>query len=152
MELKENLCLFKSERGMEMIKKLFGETEEIQFAYLQKRLKVTAILLAAAAVLALLGEFASLDMAFPVGGCLAAVATYMWGWSFMSGFFGITTFGAIFGGRRNVFVGMLIVFVYLGIGLYFGAIALIIGLCRFIQLKTRQVESRRNSEQESNNR
>lgn len=151
MERKENQNLLRDERKIPMIKKLFGETEEIQFAYLQKRFKITAILLAVAAVLALLGEFASIEAALPIAGFLAAFAAYMWGWCFMGAFFGITTFGAIFSGRRNLFVGVLIVFLYLGIGLYFGAIVMIIGLCRFIQLKTKQVEIQKNSDQENYN-
>lgn len=100
---------------------------------------ITAILVIIAGIIAIfLPEAASIAL---------AIAAYVWGWSFMGAFFGITTLGSIFAGGRNLFVGMMIFFLYLSIGYLFGIFAFIIGTCRFIQLKSEQIRLRKESEQ-----
>ena len=119
-----------------MIKRLFGETKEAQLAFLTKKMIITAILVIIAGIIAIfLPEAASIALA------------YVWGWSFMGTFFGITTLGSIFAGGRNLFVGMMIFFLYLSVGYLFGIFAFIIGACRFIQLKAEQIRLRKDAEQ-----
>lgn len=122
-----------------MIKKLFGETKDAQLAFLTKKMIITAILAVIAAIIAIfLPEAASIAL---------VIAAYVWGWSFMSTFFGITTLVSIFAGGRNLFVSIMIFFVFLSIGYIFGIIAFIIGACRFIQLKAEQIRLRKEAEQ-----
>lgn len=122
-----------------MIKRLFGETKEAQLAFLKKKMIITAILVIIAGIIAIfLPEAASIAL---------AIAAYVWGWSFMGTFFGITTLGSIFAGGRNLFVGIMIFFLYLSIGYLFGIFAFIIGACRFIQLKAEQIRLRKEAEQ-----
>lgn len=129
-----------------MIKKLFGETEDIQLAYLQKKIKITVILLAITVIGLILRE--KIEWIGIIAEGLPAIIAYVWGWSFMSAFFGITTFGTIFAGNRNLMVGLLILLAYMCIGYFFGAIALLLGICRFIQLKTKQVKMRKEAQQQ----
>lgn len=68
-----------------MFRKLFGETDEEQLAYLQKKVILTAVC-------------AVLDVAvliFAHGILFLALCCYYWGWGFIRAYFGITTFPAL---------------------------------------------------------
>lgn len=107
-----------------MFERLFGNTMEEQLIYLQPRVVFT--------VLALIVGF--VVMAFGSnGGLVIAIAAYVWAWTFMKNWFGITTIGALFSG--NIVIGVILFFVYLVIGYFIGLMVFLLGLVRYIQLK-----------------
>lgn len=114
-----------------MFRKLFGETDEEQLAYLQKKVILTAVC-------------AVLDIAvliFAHGILFLALCCYYWGWGFIRAYFGITTFGAIF--SRNVVVGSLIIGVFLVLGWIVGAVCMFLGVGRYIFLKVKYAKAAR---------
>ncbi|MGN0578089.1 MAG: hypothetical protein ACI4J4_05675 [Ruminiclostridium sp.] len=100
-----------------MFEKLYGETEEIQFEFLKKRLIISAILL-------------------PVFG----IAIYMWGWSFLKNWFGWATVGAIFTG--NIVFGVVIIVLFLLVGALVGIVNLFMGIGRFIYLCVKRSQNK----------
>lgn len=114
-----------------MFRKLFGETDEEQLAYLQKRVIITAICLVVDIVLFILAQ----------GAGITFFCCYMWGWSFMRAFFGLATFGAIFG-RNPVLIAVIIV-AYIFLGLIAGAVCMFLGVGRYIFLKVKYVKEAR---------
>lgn len=112
-----------------MFRKLFGETDEEQLAYLQKKVIITAVC-------------AVLDIAvliFAQGILFLPLCGYYWGWGFIRAYFGITTFGAIF--SRNVVVGALIIGVFLVLGGIVGAVTMALGVGRYIFLKVKYAKA-----------
>lgn len=110
-----------------MFKKLYGETEAIQFKYLRWRVILTFVDL----VLLLIGLLISEQVASVFGGGLV-ILVYMWAWGYMRTWFGWTTFGAIFTG--NIMFGVIIFFLYFGLGYILGLLGFIVGTGRFIYL------------------
>lgn len=109
-----------------MFRKLFGETDEEQLAYLQKKVIITAVC-------------AVLDIAvliFAQGILFLPLCCYYWGWGFIRA---ITTFGAIF--SRNVVVGALIIGVFLVLGGIVGAVIMTLGVGRYIFLKVKYAKA-----------
>lgn len=107
-----------------MFERLFGNTPEEQLLYLQPRVLLTAPVI-------IIGFIA---MAFGSGGsAIIAIAAYIWAWSFLKKWFGITTLGALFSG--NVVIGVILFVLYLAIGYFIGLIVFLLGLIRYIQLK-----------------
>lgn len=104
-----------------MFKKLYGETEEMQLEYLSKKLKTTLML----SPLILLG----------VG---ILIIFYMWGWDFIRTYFGITSFFAFL--SQNIILGVIIVIAFLLVGYILGFINLLLGILRFISLKSKRKE------------
>ncbi len=66
-------------------------------------------------------------------GAVFALAAYVWAWTFLKNFFGITTIGALF--SNNLVVGIILFVVYLVIGYLIGLVAFVFGLFRYIMLK-----------------
>lgn len=107
-----------------MFERLFGNTMEEQLLYLQPRILLTAPVI-------IIGFIA---MAFgSSGSAVIAIAAYVWAWSFLKNWFGITTIGALFSG--NVVLGVILVLAYLVIGYFIGLLTFLLGLIRYIQLK-----------------
>lgn len=112
-----------------MFRKLFGETDEEQLAYLQKRVLITAICLALDVIM----------LIFFQGAGLTLFCCYIWGWSFMRAFFGLASFGAIFG-RNPVLIAVIIV-AYIVLGLLAGAVCMFLGIGRYIYLKVKHTKA-----------
>lgn len=107
-----------------MFEKLFGYTMDEQLMYLQPRVLLTAPVII----------FGFIAMAFgSSGSAIIAIAAYVWAWTFLKNWFGITTIGALFSG--NVVIGVILFMVYLVIGYFIGLIVFLLGLIRYIQLK-----------------
>lgn len=104
-----------------MFKKLYGETEEMQLEYLSKKLKTTLML--------------SPLILFGIG---ILIIFYMWGWDFIRSYSGIATFSALL--SRNIALAVIIVIAFLLIGYLLGFINLLLGILRFISLKSKQKE------------
>ena len=109
-----------------MFEKLFGDTKEEQLAYLQGRLLLTALVIIGGLVLLSSSDSSS-------GNAIIAVAAYVWAWTFLKNWLGITTLGALFSG--NIVIGVILFFVYLLLGYVIGLATFALGLIRFIQLK-----------------
>ena len=104
-----------------MIKKLFGETEEAQLAYLQPRLIALGV-----GVIFLLIGFLLMKLGVPFGdeiGSLGVgicvITLLIFGWAIMRGLFGFVTVGTLFSG--NPVVGIVILILFVGIG-YIGGV------------------------------
>ena len=75
-----------------------------------------------------------LAMAFGnIGSAVIVIAAYVWAWTFLKNWFGITTIGALFSG--NIVIGVILFIAYLVIGYFIGLIVFLLGLIRYIQLK-----------------
>ena len=117
-----------------MLKKLFGETDEEQFAYLKPRL----IVLGVAAVLVLIAWLLSLtgagisEMILSAGQLVWIIITLNFGWAILRGLFGIASIGALF--SRNFIFGAAIFVIYIMVGWVGGIVVSVIGLCRFLVL------------------
>lgn len=119
---------------MNIIQRLFGETEEEQFRYLKPRLMgfVAGIVVALiGALLAMMGmKFGEILMGLSSG--IIAVDLLVFGWAILRGLFGIASVGILFSG--NVVFGAAIFVLYLVLGYFGGMIVAVIGLCRFLVL------------------
>lgn len=107
-----------------MFERLFGNTMEDQLMYLQPRVLLTAPVIIIGFIAMVFGSS---------GSAVIAIAAYVWSWTFMKNWFGITTIGAIFSG--NVVIGVILFIAYLVIGYFIGLIVFLLGLIRYIQLK-----------------
>ena len=121
-----------------MIKKLFGETEDEQLAFLEKKLLITLVI----AVVSLIAE-----LIFSGAGGIIVVAFVMWGWYGVRPFLGVASFGAIF--SKNPIVWVLILFALLTVGYFAGIVAFVVALARYIQLKTRIISAKQRINQHS---
>lgn len=110
-----------------MFKKLYGETEEMQFKYLRWRV----ILTFADLILMVIGLLIDTQVGSVFGGLLVILA-WMWAWGFMRTWFGWTSFAAIFTG--NLIFGIIIVMLYVFIGYILGLFGFLLGTGRFIYL------------------
>ncbi len=107
-----------------MFEKLFGNTREAQLRYLQPRVLITAPII-------ILGFIASAFNGDAIG--IIIIPAYIWAWTFLKNWFGLTTIGALFSG--NVVIGVILFFVYLIVGCFIGLLTFLLGLIRYIQLK-----------------
>lgn len=118
-----------------MFRKLFGETETIQFNYLKPRM-ILAFVIVAAVLLGLITHFIGLQSVARVcvglGSTLYAILALMFGWRFLKSMFGFATFGAIFSG--NIIFGSAIFVIYFLLSIVLGLITLVLGIGRFIYL------------------
>ena len=108
-----------------MFAKLFGSTKEEQLDYLQSRILLTILVFIISAVI--------MSFSSTTGNAVIAIVAYVWAWSFLKNWAGITTLGAIFSG--NLAIGVIIFMVYLVIGYVIGLMTFSLGLIRYIQLK-----------------
>ena len=117
-----------------MIKKLFGETEEQQFMYLQPRL----LALGVGIVILLVGFLLTkIGISFgevigSIGACICIIIMFMFAWLIMKKILGITTIGALLSG--NVVIGVVIFVLFILIGYLGGIFVAFVGLCRFFVL------------------
>ena len=109
-----------------MFEKLFGGTKEEQLAYLQTRLLLTAPIIIGGIVVLSAGGSSR-------GSAVIALAAYVWAWTFLKNWLGITTLGALFSG--NIAIGVILFCVYLVLGYVIGLATFALGLIRYIQLK-----------------
>lgn len=107
-----------------MFERLFGNSMEDQLIYLQPRVWFTTPVFIIGIIAMVFGSG---------GGTIIALAAYVWAWTFMKNWFGITTIGALFSG--NVVIGVILFVAYLVIGYFIGLIVFLFGLIRYIQLK-----------------
>lgn len=117
-----------------MLRKLFGETDEEQFAYLKPRITALGV----AAVLVLIGALLTV-IGIGLGQTIMGIGQFIWvillfnfGWAIFKGLFGIASFGVCF--SNNVAFGCAIIMLYFMVGAVGGVIVSIIGLCRFLVL------------------
>lgn len=115
-----------------MIKKLFGQTEEEQFNYLQPRVITLVVgillLLIGLGIMKLgLGEVVAL-----IGELICVIVLLIFGWAIMRGLFGFVTVGTLFSG--NPVVGIVILILFVGIGYIGGVFVAVIGICRYLVL------------------
>lgn len=117
-----------------MIRKLFGETDEEQFAYLKPRITALGV----AAICVLIGVLLTV-VGVGIGQTIMGIGQFIWvilsfnfGWTIFKGLFGITSFGVCF--SNNVIFGCAIIMLYVMLGAIGGVIVSIIGLCRFLFL------------------
>lgn len=117
-----------------MITKLFGETEEEQFRYLQPRLIAFAIGIAFSLIGFLLFQVGVSfgEQIAQMGAIVFAIVCLIFGWTIMRGIFGYATVGALL--SNNVVVGIVIMMLFLFLGYLGGFFVAIIGLCRFLAL------------------
>lgn len=108
-----------------MIKKLFGQTEEEQMAYIKKKLIITLVIIVVGTLVGIFGY----NDAF-VGGI--GIAFYVWGWNAMRAIFGASVFAALF--SRNIVIGVLILIAFMLVGYIAGIFCFSVGLCRFVQI------------------
>lgn len=117
-----------------MLKKLFGETDEEQFAYLKPRISVLGVA-AVFVVLGLLISFMGVNagqMILGIGQFIWVILTFNFGWAIFRGLLGIASFGVCF--SRNIVFGSAILLLYVMVGFAGGMVVSIIGLCRFLVL------------------
>lgn len=115
-----------------MIKKLFGQTEEEQFNYLQPR--VIALLVGILFLLVGVG-FMKLGLGEAVAGIgevICVIVLLMFGWAIMKGLFGFATVGTLFSG--NPVVGLVILVLFVMVGYLGGFLVALIGTCRYLVL------------------
>lgn len=109
-----------------MIQRLFGETTAEQLAYLQWRVIVTIISVAACA----LGFLVFQSNWTPI---IAIVMLFVWGWNVVKKWFGFTTIAAIFTG--NIVFGVVIFVFYVVVAYLAGVVFALVGTGRYIYLK-----------------
>lgn len=115
-----------------MIKKLFGQTEEEQFNYLQPRviaLLVGVLLLLTGVVFMKLGFG---DVIALIGEAICVIVLLVFGWAIIRGIFGFVTVGALF--SLNIVVGVVALILFVSIGYIGGFFVAVIGVCRYLIL------------------
>lgn len=112
-----------------MFQRLFGETIEEQIKYLQWRVIVTIVSIAACA----LGFLAFQSNWTPI---IAIVMLFVWGWNVVRTWFGFTTVASILTG--NVVFGVIIFLAYVIIAYLIGVVFAFLGIGRYIYLKIAQ--------------
>ena len=110
-----------------IFRKLFGETEIQEIAFLQIRVIITLI----SFILCFLG-FTEL---------FALVMLFVWGWPVVKALFGIATVGALFTG--NVILGSCIFFLYVLLSYIVGLIFAFVGTGRYIYLLVKRYALRK---------
>jgi len=122
-----------------MIKKLFGETDEEQFRYLEPRIlaMVVAIMAAGVGIILQMISMQAAELFYGLAAIIFYIDMLIFGWAIFRGLFGVASVGVLF--SRNAVLTAIILAVYLGLGLYGGMIVAVIGLCRyFVLLKRRK--------------
>lgn len=109
-----------------MFRRLFGERVEDQLRYLQWRVLVTVLCVAACVV----GFLAFSSNWTPL---IALVMLFVWGWNVVKTWFGVTTVAAIF--SRNVVVGVVLFVFYLIVAYLAGVVFAFLGIGRYLYLK-----------------
>lgn len=118
-----------------MFRKLFGETETIQFDYLKPRI-IMAFIVVAGILIGLITHFIGLQSVAQVCVGIAelfyVILALMFDWRFLKSMFGFASLGALFSG--NIVFGVVIMVVYFLLSIVLGLITLVLGIGRFIYL------------------
>ena len=118
-----------------MFKKLYGETEVMQFKYLRLRVILCAIDIALVLLGLLFHVFGADRIAAGVielASGAFVILVLMWAWGFLRAWFGWTSFFAIFTG--NIVFGVVIFVLYITLGCLLGLFGFLLGTGRFIYL------------------
>ena len=128
-----------------MFSRLFGDTEEEQIEYLQKKVIVTSIGLVVVLVGILLGLLAlatsslSLESVattiYSGGSAILMVSLFIWGFGAIKRLFGIGTIGALFTG--NIVFGVVIFVICIMAAYFVSLFILLMGMGRYIYLKVK---------------
>lgn len=108
-----------------MFSRIFGGSDEEQLQFLEVR----SIITLAALLIAFVASFFTTDAIALV----AIVMLFIWGWSVIKNWFGITTLGAIFSG--NIVIGVILFMIYLIVAYLAGILFAFLGVGRWIYLK-----------------
>lgn len=127
-----------------MFRRLFGETDEMQFQYLHKKAMLTLV----GAALCLIGLLLALirlrsiaSVPLGIGAMDLAVALFMWGFGAIRSLLGFGTIGALFSG--NVVFGV-VIFVFCAMAAYLVSIIIaFLGVGRYIYLRVKLSQERR---------
>ncbi len=121
-----------------MIRRLFGETDEEQFAYLQPRIGALGI-----GIVILLIGFLLVQIGVPfgdeigtIGVGVCVIVLLLFGWLIIKGLLGLASLSALF--SYNVVIGVVIFVLFILIGYLGGFFVAIIGLCRYLMLLKRR--------------
>lgn len=115
-----------------MITKLFGQTEEEQFNYLQPR--VIALLVGLLLLLIGVGlmELGFGEIVALIGEGICVIVLFIFGWAIMRGIFGFVNIGALF--SLNIVVGVVALILFLCVGYIGGFFVALVGICRYLIL------------------
>ncbi len=120
-----------------MFRRLFGETEQEQIAFLHPRAIATIVILIMVVVALLLDVSGLSGGASAIIGVaemgFAIITLFVWGWPVVKGLFGITAVGAIFSG--NAVIGVVLFVLYIVLAYFLGIIFAFIGTIRYIYLR-----------------
>ncbi len=119
-----------------MFRRLFGETEQEQIAFLHPRAIATIVILIMVVVALLLDVIGLSGGASAIIGVAEmgfAIMPLVWGWPVIKGLFGITAVGAIFSG--NAVIGVVLFVLYIVLAYLLGLIFAFIGTIRYIYLR-----------------
>ena len=108
-----------------MFNRIFGGSDAEQLRFLGVRSIITIIALAITFVASIFSSDAVMLIAF--------VMLFVWGWSVIKNWFGITTLAAIFSG--NVVIGVILFMLYIIAAYLAGIIFAFLGVGRWIYLK-----------------
>lgn len=125
-----------------MFTRLFGETEEDQFRYLQVKSIISAIALVIWIVGGLLAAATSQSVElfvgmYQVGTSLVAILCIVWGWRATLSLLGYGTIGALFSG--NVAIGVVVLMLSFLLGCFVGLFIMIVGTLRYIYLLVKRL-------------
>lgn len=107
-----------------MMRRLFGNTLEEQHRFLKYRIWISVIVV----VIGLATMYKSFT-----GSVVIALVSYVWAWTFLKRWFGITTISAIL--SRNIIIAVLMYGAYLGVGYIIGLFTFMVGVIRYIQIR-----------------
>lgn len=108
-----------------MFSRIFGGSDEEQLQFLEVR----SIITIAALLITFVASFFTTDAIALV----AIVMLFIWGWSVIKNWFGITTLGAFFSG--NIVIGVILFTIYLIVAYLAGILFAFLGVGRWIYLK-----------------
>lgn len=124
-----------------MFRKLFGESEQEQYAYLSKKMKFTGIFVIIALLgllLALIGGLVgsyTLQSMAGLGSMAAVIVCFAWGIAGIKRFFGVASFFSIWGCFRNPVLGAILIVLFVCTAYLWGFFVMLFGIIRYLQLK-----------------
>lgn len=119
-----------------MFNRIFGGSDAEQIKFLETRSIITLIALVVSLIASIFVEGAIAIVAF--------VMLFIWGWSVIKNWFGITTFAAIFSG--NIVLGVVLFLLYILAAYFAGIVFAFIGIGRWIYLKVKYRSSNTNND------
>lgn len=110
-----------------MLDRIFGGTDEEQLQFLEARSIITIVAM-------VVGIAASLFSAEALG-LIGFVMLFVWGWTVVKNWFGITAIGILFSG--NIVIGVIIFLFYLIAAYFAGIVFAFLGVGRWVFLKNK---------------